>query len=99
MLFRKNQFKDRLFAFVPDNQTSSQLHENGIAFVVLTETDNEVSGLRLLVDGNRNFESPFEDFKTLVERGVLVEVEKLPKFVITAHKKQFNVNLKNHAIS
>lgn len=102
MFFTPKKFRGRIFAFTPDanllkfaNNTTNLFQEHGIAFVVINESDGEVSGIRLLTDGNENFNCSVDDFESMIERKVISEIEKLPKFVLTSFKKQYNNNLNN----
>jgi hypothetical protein len=61
--------------------------------VVINESEKEVAGIRLLTDGNENFDCSVADFESMIERKVISEIEKLPKFVLTSFKKQYQNNL------
>jgi hypothetical protein len=100
MFFSQKKFKGRIFAFTPDvnllkfaNNKTNLFQEHGIAFVVINESEKEVSGIRLLTDGNENFDCSVADFESMIERKVISEIEKLPKFVLTSFKKQYQSNL------
>lgn len=72
------------------------LEQNGVSLVVLEIEDEEVRGMNLLLNGNRNFTATKDQLFSLLDSDVLRFIEILPGFVIKDVKKGYLNNLNNH---
>lgn len=69
--------------------------ENGIGLAVL-ETGTNISGIRLMKNGNHNFNLTKDQFYFLLDNKIIEFSEVLPGFVTKDLRKGFANNLKNH---
>lgn len=72
------------------------LEECGVSLIVLDIDGDDVKGLRLLLNGNRNFSMPKDTFYGMLDSDTLRFIEILPGFVVKDVKKGYQNNLKNH---
>lgn len=81
--------------FAVNQHQNHTLSETGIAFMVLMEDEQTVSGIRICMDHLENFQCPISDFEHLVNSKVLEKTEKPPKYVFNFFKDQFEQNKKH----
>lgn len=85
--------KNAMYGFI-NNENS--LATEGISLAVLEIEDERVKGIRLLLNGNKNFNMSKDEFYRLIDTDRLAFIEILPGFVIKTLKKGYANNLKHH---
>ena len=86
----KNLYLNKAYGVtINDNE---KLSKRGLCLNVLYETPTHVSGVRLLANGNKNFTIHVNDFQKMIETKELVEIECLPKYIVSALCNVFNAN-------
>jgi hypothetical protein len=97
---KKHKFKNKMFAIIPDKDNDASFQIHGLSLLVLEEDKFEVSGIRLLPNGNENFICHIDNFEKLLHEGMIEEIVdeengKIPKYIITIFKKQYKKNLQD----
>ncbi len=101
MFFVKHKFKNKIFAVIPDKDNDASFQIHGLSLLVLEEDTLEVSGIRLLPNGNENFTCHIDNFEKLLKEGFIEQIVdednngKIPKYIITTFKKQYKKNLQD----